>query len=390
MGDGPAASPAHGGRWAWAEVDLDAVAHNVAVLCAAAAPAAVWAVVKADAYGHGAVAVARTAVAAGAAGLCVALVQEAAALRAAGVAANVLVLSEQPAAQAAEAVALGVVSTVASADGIDALAAAAAAAGQRHRVHLKVDTGMHRAGCAPADAVDLAARVAASGALQLDGVFTHLATADEPGHPDIDRQVGRFDTVLHELARAGLRPATVHTANSAAALTLPAARHQMVRVGIALYGLAPGPLLAPWCTDLRPAMSLHARISRVHRAPAGDGVSYGLRHRFARETTVATVPLGYADGVARRSFEVGAEVLVRGRRRPVVGVVTMDQLMVDAGDLPVAVGDPVVVFGTQAGEQLGADEVAARLGTIGYEVVCAVSARVPRRHVGGPLVESTA
>jgi alanine racemase len=370
-------------RWAWAEIDLAAVAHNVGVLRAAAAPAVVWAVVKADGYGHGSVDVSRAVLDAGAEGLCVALVQEARVLRDAGIDAPMLVLSAQPSGQAAEAVALGVTSAVIDAAGMAALDAAALDAGRIHDVHLKIDTGMHRMGCAPEDAADLAVLAAAASGLRLAGVFTHLATADEPDHPAVALQFARFDQALAAVRAVGVDPGVVHIANSAGALALPSARRDLVRAGIAIYGISPGAGVDHLASALRPAMSLHARVSRVQRVQAGEGVSYGLRHTVQRETTIATVPIGYADGVPRRSFVTGVEVLIGGTRRPIVGVVSMDQLMIDVGDDEVVVGDRVVLIGEQAGAQgvgrILAAEWADRLGTIGYEIVCGISARVPRR-----------
>jgi alanine racemase len=370
-------------RWAWAEIDLAAVAHNVGVLRAAAAPAVVWAVVKADGYGHGSVDVSRAVLDAGAEGLCVALVQEARVLRDAGIDAPMLVLSAQPSGQAAEAVALGVTSAVIDAAGMAALDAAALDAGRIHDVHLKIDTGMHRMGCAPEDAADLAVLAAAASGLRLAGVFTHLATADEPDHPAVALQFARFDQALAAVRAVGVDPGMVHIANSAGALALPSAHRDLVRAGIAIYGISPGAGVDHLASALRPAMSLHARVSRVQRVQAGEGVSYGLRHTVQRETTIATVPIGYADGVPRRSFATGVEVLIGGTRRPIVGVVSMDQLMIDVGDDEVVVGDRVVLIGEQAGAQgvgrILAAEWADRLGTIGYEIVCGISARVPRR-----------
>ncbi|MCB9392413.1 MAG: alanine racemase [Acidimicrobiaceae bacterium] len=378
-------SPA-GERWAWAEVDLDAVVHNVAVLRAAVSPAAVWAVVKADGYGHGAVEVARAALDAGAGGLCVALVQEAARLRAAGIDAPILVLSEQPPDQLADAVRLGVVSTVCSTAQLDALEAAGAAT---HRVHLKVDTGMHRVGCPPEQAVALAQSIERRPALVLDGVFTHLAVADEPADPFTARQLARFDTVLSELAAAGIDPGRRHAANSAGALAHPRARLDLVRVGIAAYGVEPGRGVEHLCRELRPAMSLRARVSHVKPVAAGERISYGLRHAFAHDTVVATVPIGYADGVPRRLFETHGEVLVGSRRCPIVGVVTMDQLMVDVGHgADVRVGDRVTLLGADGDERIRPEDWAERLGTIGYEVVCGISARVARHHSRRGVVDS--
>jgi len=362
-------------RWAWAEIDVDAVGHNVAVLRRTVAPADVWAVVKADGYGHGAVAVAEAALAAGAAGLCVALTAEGVALRAAGITAPILVLSEQPPEHATALAANDLVPTVTTAAGIDALAAV-------HRaglpVHLKLDTGMHRVGVRPDDAAELAARVAAHAPwLRLGGIFTHLAIADEPDDEYTAAQLERFDSTL-----AGLpAPDVVHAANSAGGLAHPAARRSFVRCGIAVYGISPGPGVDDHCHELRPVLALKARVSFVKRVGAGERVSYGLRHRFDADTTVATVPIGYADGV-RRSLFPGQTVLVGGVRRPIVGVVTMDQLMVDCGDDDVATGDEVVLIGAQGGERIRAEEWAARLGTIGYEIVCGIGARVPRVVVG--------
>jgi alanine racemase len=364
-------------RAAWIKIDLDAVEHNIVTLANLVAPSEVWAVVKADGYGHGAVDVARAARQAGATGLCVALVHEGLELRAAGIRGPVLVLSEQPPAQLPAAVAGGLTMTVATPEGIAALAAASADAAHRQGVHLKVDTGMHRVGCDPADAVALAQRVRSSG-LHLDGVFTHLAVADEPHHPFTEAQLDRFEAVLADLEAAGVDPGLVHAANSAGAMASPRARRSLVRAGIAVYGISPGEALRRRATELRPALSLHSRLSVVRRVVAGERISYGLRHRFAADTTVGVVPLGYADGVPRRSFDCGLEVLVAGHRRRVVGVVTMDQLMVDLGDADVNVGDEVVLIGRQGGEYISVAEWAERLDTIGYEIVCGLSPRVPR------------
>jgi len=364
------------GRWAWAEVDLAAVAHNVSVLRSAAAPADVWAVVKADAYGHGVVPVSRAVLEAGAAGLCVALVQEAVELRTAGIDAPILVLSEQPPSTAGDAVRLGLISTVYSNEALEALVAAGA---RHHRVHLKVDTGMRRVGCRPDRAVELALEIVNDEAFVLDGVFTHLAVSDEPADPFTAAQLDLFDEVLDALRAAGVDPGRVHAANSAGALAHPRARRDLVRAGIALYGIEPGRGVEHLCRELRPALSLHARVSFVKQVRAGERISYGLRHAFAHDTIVATVPIGYADGVPRRLFETHGEVIVSGRRCPIVGVVTMDQLMVDVGaGAAVQVGDPVVLIGRSGDATVRAEDWAERLGTIGYEVVCGISRRITR------------
>ncbi len=375
------------GRWAWAEIDLGAVAHNVEVLRSAAAPAAVWAVVKANGYGHGSAEVARTALDAGAEGLCVALTAEGVALRRAGIDAPILVLTQQPPSDVPAIVDHALVPTVCIAEYGDALAAAAPG-GQSMGVHLKIDTGMQRVGAAPPSVVAIARHLATlAPALRVDAVFTHLACADEPTAPANADQLSTFDAALDELAAAGLLPPVALAANSAAALAIPEARRSLVRAGIALYGIAPGPGVAGPAASLQPAMSVRARVSFVKRVAAGSHVSYGWRHRFAEPTTVATVPIGYADGVPRRLGTLpdrpGAEVLIGGRRHPIVGVVTMDQLMVDVGDASVEVGDEVVLLGAQGDERVTADQWADRLGTIGYEVVCGISARMPRVHVDG-------
>ena len=369
-----------------AEIDLDALAHNVSLLRDRAAPAELWAVVKADGYGHGASSVARAALGAGAAGLCVALVQEGLELRAAGIDAPILLLSQQPADQLAQVVAADLTSTVDTVAGIEQLGAVARAANAVHPVHLKIDTGMQRVGAQPAVAVDLALRIAGCDSLTLAAAYTHLACADEPGHPATATQLARFDATLADLESAGIAVPRTHAANSAATLAVPAARRDLVRCGIAMYGISPGAGVDHLAGDLRPVMRLASRVSHVKRVEAGSHVSYGWRHRFARATTVATVPAGYADGVPRRlgtlPDRAGAEVLIGGRRRPIVGVVTMDQFMVDVGDLDVAVGDEVVLLGSAGDDAVTATEWAERLGTIGYEIVCDVSARVPRRAVG--------
>ena len=376
--------PAAPARWAWVEVDLDAIRHNVEHLCSVVAPSAVWAVVKADGYGHGAVEVANAALQGGAQGLCVALVQEGVELRQAGVDTPILVLSEQPSESADDIVRFRLMATVYTVGFIDALAEASRDRGiDGVPVHVKIDTGMQRVG-APIDGLDavIAALDAHVPALRLVGVFTHLAMADAPDDEFTDVQLARFDGAVESLSLP--HGVLVHAANSAGGLAHPAARRSFVRAGIAIYGISPGEGVDALCGELRPALALKARVSYVKRVEAGSRISYGLRHRFELDTTVATVPLGYADGVPRRLFDVGGHVLVGGRRRPIVGVVTMDQLMVDCGDAAVEVGDEVVLIGRQAGPDgakvVRAEDWADLLGTIGYEIVCGIGSRVPRRH----------
>ncbi|HEY1734072.1 MAG TPA: alanine racemase, partial [Acidimicrobiales bacterium] len=322
-------------RPAWAEIDLDAVAHNASVLAAMVAPAALCAVVKAAGYGHGAVPVARAALDGGATHLAVALVEEGRQLREAGISAPVLVLSQPAPAAMGEVVASELTPTIYTAAGLEALVGAVRASGRRAPmpVHVKVDTGMHRVGAPPAAAVDLALAVAARPELDLDGVFTHLAVADELDNPFTAEQLASFDGVVAALGAQGVRPRLLHAANSAGALFHPQARYDLVRCGIALYGLAPAGdqaghrLLAP----LRPAMALKARVAHVKRVGSGERLSYGLRYRLAVPSVIATVPLGYADGVTRSLSATGGTALIGGRRFPLAGTVTMDQILVDCG-----------------------------------------------------------
>lgn len=375
------------GRWAWAEIDLGAIAHNVGVLRRSAAPAGIWAVVKADGYGHGAVRVARSALEAGADGLCVALVQEGAELRGAGIDAPILLLSEQPLGQLADLLRHRLIATAYSPAFVDALADADTDA-EEVRVHLLVDTGMQRVGASPTEAPALVRHIAdRSPRLRLDGIYTHLACADEPRSSATAEQLATFDAVLAEVERDGLLPSFVHAANSAATFAFPEAHRSFVRAGIAVYGISPGKGVDHLVGELRPGLSLRARVSHVKRVRAGSHVSYGWRHSFDRDTTVATVPLGYADGVPRRMGTLpdrpGAHVLIGGRHCPIVGVVTMDQFVVDVGDDDIGIGDPVVLIGEQDGVRIRAEEWADRLGTIGYEIVCGIAARIPRVEVAG-------
>jgi alanine racemase len=366
---------------AWAEIDLDAIRHNIRVLRSHAEPARVCAVVKANGYGHGAAAVGRAALEAGADWLAVAQVDEAVGLRDAGIEAPLLLLSEPRLDEIDDAVATGARLTVYSPETVAAIARSVhESRTSRVPVHLKVDTGMHRVGAAPAEAVALARAVNELAELHLEGVLTHLAVADEPDNPTTAAQLAEFDATRAAMARAGIEPELVHAANSAGALAHPAARYDMVRCGIAVYGIPPAPELAG-LADLRPALTLASEVSYVKPVAAGEGISYGHRHHLPRDTIVATVPIGYADGVFRSLPLAGQEVLIKGERRPIVGVVTMDQLMVDCGpDADVGRGDEVVLLGERGGQRVTPDEWAARLGTIAYEVVCAIGSRVARRY----------
>jgi alanine racemase len=367
-------------RSAWAEVDRAAIRHNTRLLVERVAPAQVCAVVKAYGYGHGPVQVADAALRAGATRLGIALVEEGAHLREAGQFTEpILLLSEPPHAQMSAVVAHALTPTLYTAAAVEAAAKAVAASARREPlpVHVKVDSGMHRVGASPEDAIALALAVHDSAELLLEGIWTHLAVADEPDHPFTTTQVQRFDAVIAELAERGVRPPLLHAANSAGALTRSDTHYDMVRCGTALYGLAPSPAL-DGIVELRPAMALKAAVALVKRIDAGEAVSYGLRYRVERPSYIATVPLGYADGVPRRLGAVGGEVLIRGRRRPIAGTVTMDQLMVDCDDdAAVAPGDEVVLIGRQGDEEITAWHWANSLDTIAYEIVSGISRRVP-------------
>ncbi|GGI05899.1 alanine racemase [Egicoccus halophilus] len=359
------------------EVSTDAVRHNAARL-AALAGTEVCAVVKADGYGHGAAAVARAALAGGASTLAVALVEEGLALRAAGIDAPVLVLAEPPVDALPTMVDAALTPTVYREATLDVLDRLGRQRGTPVGVHLKVDTGMGRVGVPEADwDARLRQAVAATG-LRVEAVYTHLARADEPAADTTRDQLAVLERFLRRGASAGLPAGVrVHTANSAATLLHPAARRDLVRPGIALYGLSPAPDVDAAAFGLRPALRLVTEVSFAKRIPAGTAVSYGHRWVAPADGWLATLPLGYADGVPRALTNVGV-VLIDGRRRPVAGTVCMDQLLVWCGDDEVAAGDEAVLIGTQGDEQVRVEEWAAHASTITYEIVTQLTARVPR------------
>jgi alanine racemase len=369
-------------RWAWAEVHTGLIQHNVAIVAQRVAPAQVWTVVKADAYGHGAVPVAQAALAAGATGVCVAIVDEGVALRRAGITAPILILSEQPAELAEYIVGYGLTPTVTTTRGAATIANAASSAQRVVKVHLKVDTGMHRVGVAPEEAVMLAKFIASFPSLEIEGVFTHFAVADEIGHEANDRQLHIFLSTLDELATAQITPPLIHAANSAAALGNEKSRFTMVRTGITTYGLTPGEGVNELCAGLIPAMSLKGKVSAVRWIEANDAVSYGLRRPVTQASLIATVPIGYADGIPRALGTTDIAVLINGVPRRFAGTVTMDQVMIDCGtDSAVTVGDEVVFIGRQGDHVVTADDWARATGTIGYEIVCGITSRIHRRYV---------
>jgi alanine racemase len=357
------------------EVDLDAVRHNVRALTPPGSQ--LMAVVKSDAYGHGAVPVARAALGAGATWLGVALVEEGIELRDAGIDAPILVLSEFPRGSEKDALASGLTPTVYSEAGVDAVAEAAKAVGRSTAVHLKVDTGMHRVGLWPPEAAPGLARRIVDADLILEGLWTHFASAETDDRLTRE-QLGRLLTAAAAVRAAGIEPALLHAANSAGTIRFPESHLDLVRVGVALFGLAAGPGLD---AGLRPALTWRSAVTMVKRLPAGERISYGQTYELEHDATMATVPVGYEDGFSRL-LSNRAEVLIGGTRRRVAGTVTMDQLVVDCGDGEVAVGDDVVLIGAQGDERITAEELAGHIGTIGYEIVCAISERVPREHRG--------
>lgn len=358
----------------WLEIDLGAIAHNVHAV-AKLTGVRVMAVVKANGYGHGLVPVARRAVEAGADYCGVARIDEALEMRQGGVDAPTLVLGETPNSRLAEAVGQGVSVTVYDHAQLEPLAAAARSASRTARVHVKVDTGMTRLGAAPQAAFGLLQALHGLSGVEVEGLFTHFARADEPEAASSDRQEAVFSDLLSEVTAAGMRPPLVHAANSAAALTRPSARFDMVRPGIAMYGMNPSEeVRLP--ANFHRALAWKARLTTVRDVPAGTGVSYGHVYVTQKDERLGVIPVGYGDGFRR---EAGAGVLVHGVWAPVVGRVCMDQTIINLDHVPqAAIGDEVVIVGEQQGEKLRPEDLARVWHTVGYEVVCGLSARVPR------------
>jgi alanine racemase len=368
-----------------ARISLDAIRGNVVALSERAGDAAVMAVVKADGYGHGMLPAARAALDGGAAWLGVAMADEALQLRAAGIDAPALAWLLGPSDDWTAVAEVNVDLSVSARWALDRTVEAAAATGRPTRVHLKIDSGLGRAGSTPHDwpeLVEAAAKAQANGTIDVIGIWSHLAYADNPGHPTIEKQRLAYEAALEVAAAAGLDPQVRHLANSAATLVLPHTHYNLVRPGVAIYGLSPGPEVGIAADlGLRPAMTLTSEVALAKRVPAGQGVSYGHRYTTTRETTLALVPLGYADGVPRHLTNVG-EVAVNGRRYRIAGTVCMDQFMLDVGDDVVRAGDQVVLFGPGDSGEPTATDWADAIGTINYEIVTRVGARVPRTYEG--------
>jgi alanine racemase len=365
-------------RNAWVEVDTAAVSHNVAALKALTRRGTVFmAVVKAEGYGHGAAEVARAALAGGADRLGVATVAEGLALRDAGFTVPIQVLSEPPTEAMPEVVAGGLVPTIFLVKTAAALSEAAIRAGTQVGYHLKVDTGMSRIGVPAERTAELAMEFSKMPGIALEGVFTHFATADVPGDWDFDAQMDRFGLALDELRDNGIKPGMVHAANSPATILHPEAHFDMVRCGIAIYGLHPAPSTHDRVT-LEPSMSVKALVSNVHRVSVGDGVSYGHTWRASSPTDIATLPLGYADGL-HRILSDRIRVLAGGVPCRQVGRICMDQCMFEVPrGAHVAVGDEIVIVGAQGTERIPMEELAGHAGTINYEMATAFALRLPR------------
>jgi alanine racemase len=368
---------AHPGRPTWLEVDLSAIADNVRRLCEIIGPeVSLLAVLKADGYGHGALRVARTALNNGARMAGVACVSEGVALRRGGITAPILVLGYTPAWQAREALLGDTTVTLFTADVARAFSRAAVELDRQARVHVKVDTGMGRLGLLPHEVLPLLQEIAGLPNLEVEGLFTHFSVADS----DLQytrQQLARFSEVLDTIHQAGFTIPYIHAANSAGLLTLPEARFNLVRAGIILYGLAPSPQV-PLPEGMRPALAFKTQIAQVKALPPGSYVSYGNTYQTRGEERIAVIPVGYADGFRRAPRHWG-EVLVKGQRALIVGRVCMDQTMIDVTHIPhVRQGDEVVLIGCQGEEEITVDQVAERLGTINYEVISEILARVPR------------
>jgi alanine racemase len=374
-----------------AEIDLKAIAHNIKELRRITDPKArLMAVVKANGYGHGAIEVAQCALQNGAAALGVARIEEGIQIRKAGIKVPILIFGYTHPELAADLLEYDLTQTVYRFASAQALSRAAAPLQKTIKIHLKVDTGMGRLGLLPhnfqpgnpvainADAIEETLAIAGLNGLELQGIFTHFATADSADKSYADGQLNLFMNYLDRLRTAGLEPTVRHAANSAALIDMPHSHFEMVRPGIAIYGLYPSNEINKKHVVLKPAMSLKTQIIHLKQVPAGFKVSYGITHETRKATTIATVPIGYADGLNRLLSSRG-QMLVHGKRVPIIGRVCMDFTMLDVGHIEsVQMGDEVVIFGQQGNGSLTVDEMASLLNTINYEIVCSITARVPR------------
>ena len=375
----------------WAEIDLKAIAHNVAELRRITQlESKLMAVVKSNGYGHGAVEVAECALQNGADTLGVARIEEGIQIREAGIRAPILIFGYTLPERAADLLKYELTPCVYTVAAARKFSETAASLEKKIKAHLKVDTGMGRLGqlannfkadnstAINADDIEEALAIAGLNSLELEGIFTHFATADSSDKSYAEKQLHLFINYLRRLQQAGVNPPVTHAANSAALIDMPQSHLDMVRPGIAIYGLYPSDEVRKKKANLKPAMALKTRIIHLKKVPAGFKVSYGITHETRKPTTIATVPVGYADGLSRGLSSRG-QMLVHGQRVPIIGRVCMDLTMLDVGSIEnVQMGDEVVIFGQQGNETLTVDEMAAMLKTINYEIVSTMTARVPR------------
>ena len=368
-------------RPVWVEVDLDAVRHNLAEIRRLVAPAVeIMAVVKAEAYGHGGVKIAKTALQAGASRLSVALPEEGIALREAGITAPILVFSPLQTDQAETMVRYNLTPTICMLEPAVALSRAATAVGKKVPFHVKIDSGMNRIGIPASEGVVFIKKMSPLPGLVFEGIFSHMATADEQDKEYAKHQIKIFNKVIVDLKAEGLLPSKAHLANSAGIIDLPLSHYNLVRPGIILYGMYPSTEVQTDKIHLQPAFALKAKIVFIKRVPQGSAISYGRKYVTPTDSTIVTIPIGYADGWSRK-LSGKAHALISGKRFPIVGTICMDLCMVDVGDEPIEIGQEVVLIGSQGSERITVEEISAYLGTINYEVTCMISDRVPRRYL---------
>lgn len=366
-------------RPVWAEIDLGAIRHNLREIRRLVGPGVeMMAVVKAEAYGHGAIEVARTALDSGASWLGVAIPEEGVKLRQAGLTAPVLVFGPLQVSQVSVFLEYDLIPTVCTLEAAVALSREAVKIGKVAKVHIKVDTGMNRIGIHYSDTSRFVHKVTQFPGIKITGVYSHLATADHADKELAKLQIKRFTEVISQLKKDNLLPEKVHLANSAAIMDLPNSYFNMVRPGIILYGLTPSTEMSnPSEVNLKPALKLKTRVAFVKKVPPRSGISYGYRYYTKKETTIATIPIGYADGWSRMLTNK-CMAMIGGKKYPIVGTICMDQCMVDVGDDPVEIGDEVTLIGVDGDQAITADEIAGILGTINYEVTCMLSDRIQR------------
>ncbi|ATW25576.1 alanine racemase [Candidatus Formimonas warabiya] len=370
-------------RPVWAEINLEAVAHNIKEIRRIVPPQTkIMAVVKADGYGHGAEKIARTVLDCGAEMLAVATFGEAKQLREAGISGPILVLGYTPADQAGDIIDYRITQTVFTREMAEALSRKAQEKNRLSVIHLKIDTGMGRIGFLPnQDTVQTIKSIVRLDGLFVEGIFTHFAVADETDKSFSQYQFHQFTEFLGELQKENIEIPVKHAANSAAIIDLPETHLDMVRAGIIIYGLYPSDQVDKSRIHLRPALELKAEVSFVKKVSPGTSISYGRKFIAPKETVIASLPLGYADGYSRMLSNKG-ELLLGGKRVPIVGTICMDQFMVDASQVPgVKIGDEAVLIGAQGAENIPVEEIAERLNTINYEIVCMLSERVPRVYI---------